>query len=268
MNRYLETLGLEPGVSEADIKRAYRKLAKMYHPDINQDPEAQQKFVEITEAYNFLLEVGATPHQENVSYNYDPFVQEYAERRRRAREYAREKKQQAAEEKWRMLSKLYKYSDYMVGIVLLTNLLFMLDYLLPANQQAERILRLVYSYESNNQYGQSLIYRHGIIEFEKHSILVDRSTTNEWQHIGPVAQVYATPIFDVVLKAEVILRNQPLALRPVFSIYQFFIFLIPAVILLSVLYYRWPDTSENKIGLIGILLILMIIQLLVFFTGR
>jgi DnaJ-class molecular chaperone len=40
--------------NEEKIKSAYRALAKQFHPDINHDPEAVQKFKEITEAYNFL----------------------------------------------------------------------------------------------------------------------------------------------------------------------------------------------------------------------
>lgn len=50
-------LGLGPGVSLADVKVAYRKLARQYHPDVNPgNPEAHQKFIEITQAYDRLLE--------------------------------------------------------------------------------------------------------------------------------------------------------------------------------------------------------------------
>jgi hypothetical protein len=264
MNQYLQTLGLEPGVSEADIKKAYRKLAKVYHPDVSQDPDAQRKFVEITEAYNFLMEVGATPHHERVSYDYDPLVKEYEERRKKARAYAREKRRKAAEEKFRALYLIYTYTDYMVGAVFLINTLLFVDYLLPATSQTERIRKLEYSYESPSQQRQNLIYRHGTIYFDEHSILVDREITDMWHFIQPQAVVYTSPILDTVLKAEVVLRGETLELRPVFSVYQFFLFLIPAAMLLAVLYFRWPKVSENKIGLVVILFILFVIQLLVY----
>ena len=52
---YYEVLGLERGASEDEIKRAYRKLAKKYHPDVNQgDAEAEARFKEVGEAYEVL----------------------------------------------------------------------------------------------------------------------------------------------------------------------------------------------------------------------
>jgi len=51
---YYEVLGLSKGASEAEIKRAYRKLAKQYHPDVNKEAGAEAKFKEINEAYEVL----------------------------------------------------------------------------------------------------------------------------------------------------------------------------------------------------------------------
>lgn len=48
------TLEVAPGASEAEIKKAYRKLARQYHPDVNKDPKAEEKFKEINAAYEVL----------------------------------------------------------------------------------------------------------------------------------------------------------------------------------------------------------------------
>ena len=51
---YYEVLGLQKGASDDEIKKAYRKLSKQYHPDINKEPDAEAKFKEISEAYEIL----------------------------------------------------------------------------------------------------------------------------------------------------------------------------------------------------------------------
>ena len=52
---FYDVLGIGRNADEKEIKRAYRKLAKKYHPDTNPgDNEAEQKFKEVTEAYNVL----------------------------------------------------------------------------------------------------------------------------------------------------------------------------------------------------------------------
>lgn len=51
---YYETLGVNKNASDEEIKRAFRKLAKQYHPDVNKEPGAAEKFKEIGEAYAVL----------------------------------------------------------------------------------------------------------------------------------------------------------------------------------------------------------------------
>ena len=51
---YYQTLGVERGASQQDIQRAYRKLARKYHPDISKEAGAEDRFKEITEAYEVL----------------------------------------------------------------------------------------------------------------------------------------------------------------------------------------------------------------------
>ncbi len=51
---YYTTLGIDRNATQDEVKRAYRKLARKYHPDINKDGDAEKRFKEIGEAYEVL----------------------------------------------------------------------------------------------------------------------------------------------------------------------------------------------------------------------
>lgn len=51
---YYAILGVPRGASEEEIRKAYRRLARKYHPDVNKDPGAEERFKEINEAYTVL----------------------------------------------------------------------------------------------------------------------------------------------------------------------------------------------------------------------
>ncbi|MEM4630539.1 MAG: DnaJ domain-containing protein, partial [Candidatus Diapherotrites archaeon] len=66
---YYEILGVKRDATQEEIRAAYKKLAKKYHPDINKEPGAEEKFKEIQHAYSILSD-------ENKRRNYDQFGQE------------------------------------------------------------------------------------------------------------------------------------------------------------------------------------------------
>jgi molecular chaperone DnaJ len=58
---YYRQLGLKPGASEKEIKLAYRKLAFEFHPDRNSDADAEERFKDVTEAYEILAGIRRRP---------------------------------------------------------------------------------------------------------------------------------------------------------------------------------------------------------------
>src|ERR671932_2515997 len=53
---YYAVLGLTRGATDNEIKRAYRRLARDLHPDVNPDPEAKERFQEVNRAYQALTD--------------------------------------------------------------------------------------------------------------------------------------------------------------------------------------------------------------------
>ncbi len=80
MPDYYKILGLQAGSSTEEIKKAYRKLARRYHPDINHSPDAKDKFILITEAYDFLISNHEKIKQDDDSY--DKVMEEWRKYRR------------------------------------------------------------------------------------------------------------------------------------------------------------------------------------------
>ncbi len=96
-NRYLKILGLKPNAEEKQIKSAYRKLAKLYHPDVNNDPNSHQLFIKINEAYAKLINddlVDEIPHYKEEfqkKHNRPISEEEFNKRMEWARNYAKVK---------------------------------------------------------------------------------------------------------------------------------------------------------------------------------
>lgn len=68
---YYEVLGISKGASSDDIKKAYRALARKYHPDINKEADAEEKFKEINEAYETLSDDDKKSRYDQYGFN-DP----------------------------------------------------------------------------------------------------------------------------------------------------------------------------------------------------
>ena len=67
---YYEIMGLERGATQDEIKRAYRKLARKYHPDVSKEKDAEARFKEVGEAYEVLKDPEKRAAYDHLGANY------------------------------------------------------------------------------------------------------------------------------------------------------------------------------------------------------
>lgn len=262
-NKYLEVLNLTPGASKTEIKSAFRKLSKLYHPDLNKNENAVEKFLEIHEAYKFLTEVGPKPNNEPVSYDYDSQKAAYSDRRRRAREYASRKAREAKRQQELQLRLILKYFNYYAAFCLLFNVLIAVDYFLPRKQFTDKVV---------SSHNQSYIPDESVYPAIRHSnkIVMENFNLNfdhnESKKIYDVqeALVVTTWLFETPLYAIFEVRQEPKRLDQAYNLYKVFGYLIPASLLVLSLYFYFIENPDHKISLALLLILFSSIQLFLF----
>src|SRR3979411_2520127 len=72
---YYKTLGVQKDATAADIKKAYRKLARQYHPDVNKSADASKKFKEVNEANEVLSDPDKRKRYDTLGPDWERYAQ-------------------------------------------------------------------------------------------------------------------------------------------------------------------------------------------------
>ena len=256
------TLGVPAGASQDEIRAAYRRLARQYHPDVNPDPEAKEKFQQLAAAYQALTK---TPSGEAFAQAfYTPTEQEDPRKAWREAQKAKRAQQKREKElyKQQLLQKVYRTGNFIIGFYMLLTGLFALDYMLPAREypeEVEQVVRVYSSRRNSRRHLQDDVY------FKNFKLHIAKE---QGVRCCGEAVVYATPIFGTVLKAEIKQSEGIIVAEPAYGFYHFFGFLIPLAILLGFIYYQLPPTKELKLSVGLLLLFIALFHLILFLFLR
>ncbi len=148
--KYFDVLGILPTKDVTKIKKAYRKLAFKYHPDVNPSEKAHLKFIELTEAYEICIGEKIIKSNGSTKTQKTP-QQEREERMQRAREFYRQSKINENKKDLAYFNhltsgfswKLFKTFSIMS---LLFTIIFAIDSWLPTDDEGAKAQRFIYNY--------------------------------------------------------------------------------------------------------------------------
>ena len=254
---YYQVLGVNYSASYDEIKRAYRRLAVLYHPDKNRDPGAETIFKNINEAYDVL----GDPAKKRLYdlRRYAPFAEVVEETPpqhrdpayRRARSQTRHKG-----DRERLSDLMRQYMPFvirMTQLCFLVSLLIVVDYLLPMHHNAMQIV------ETNlrRTYTRNFATTWWIIRTDGGHVIDVPYEFSDHFATGTRIELLTTPLFNVARRVQ----SDTLAVRLNKSIYGNFLFAPIALFIFSVLGLIFRKNVEIGFNL-GVTCVLILI-----FTG-
>lgn len=255
-NIYLETLELAPGATKKDIKSAYRRLSKRYHPDVSKDDNAKAKFIEINEAYKFLTSVGPTPvthHQPAPDYDFDPAERAYDEWRKKAHAYAEKRTKDAIRRQKEWIKMILRGFEWISVFVVSFNIMLAIDSQLTPSKFEENVVALN---PSDNRGPSNL----NVLQMDQHRLYFG----NEVRGLRFVtsATVYASRILDIPVRAKLKTDHQSLELEHEYSLLGFFSILTKIILGGFILYKFVLKTLDAQLTLAIALPFVYVFQLL------
>jgi len=251
VEKYLKVLGLSSQATDRDIKKAYWSLSKKYHPDINKSSDAKEKFLEINEAYHYLVESPIKEKEWIIGDNLEE------ERRNKARAYAWRKYQAEQKRQIQLMEKLLRYYTYSSFLIILTNILFLIDYTLPKQQENINIVSVDKVYEN---VGGIKYHTFDDIEFLNVTLRFDAGLI-DYDHLYKEISVSRTAIWNKIISINLEERE----IKPISNFYTINkFFSVVMIIIFSVFFFT--SNSDAKLTLALTSIIGFFIQIILYFS--
>lgn len=227
---YYQVLGLPVNASMSEIKRAYRKLAVVYHPDKNSDPKAEEIFKSINEAYEVLSD----PDKKR-GYDYllrnpallnppepQPAHRDPAYRPTRPRTSGKSEKQRLRE----MMTRFLPYTEKVSMICFVISLTFLIDYSWPGKISEEKVEKI--GKGTTNTRDERILWK---IETNSGNTFHLAGNYTQFYSVGEAIKVKRSAFFSIPIFVTSHGQTQKLGM----SIYGNFIFAPAALLVVSAL---------------------------------
>jgi hypothetical protein len=256
---YIEILGLNSNTSKEEIKAKYRLLAKKFHPDRNKESNANEKFLLIKEAYDYLIS-----NKEQVLYFEEPKEEALRmERIRKAKEKLREyydKEEKKLSNRYEKLINSIWYKLYVIiaRLALVVSVIFFVDCFLPRNTHNEKVVEISGKYNGILRNEVFLIKTNHSTKIFTDYMLKDRLSEND------NILIQTTPILHSQTR---IIHSNKIGHKSYdldFSMYNYFP-MVSLLLLIPYLIIRNPQKSYGFIFLVNISYSILIPFVLFFF---
>lgn len=247
-NQYYNVLGLPFGANEQLIKKRYKELAKKYHPDRNSSPDAHKKFIEINEAYIYLVskdKIQVKSLQEQQKDREDEIQKAYREK---AWQYVREKKIRDEEELQAFYHSLrigwtwFAFKTVSILCAIIVVVMF-IDYFLPT----QAIPEVVTEY-SNDIYQSVGAHDISLIKTSSGKNLWTNDYFNSDFNYNPFFILESTQIFQNPIKAKIYSGNQYFEIPIHFTVYWAQFVLSPFLLFPLFIYFYKKNDAFFVIG--------------------
>lgn len=248
----IRILGLAEGATPLEIKQAYRKLSKSYHPDVYSKDGGEQ-FKAINTAYSYLKKYPEPPKV------YQPITQpiynDESREERRKKYWA--KKQREHEMKQQMFEQLFSSARVVILAITLFNILLVADYYLLSKRQEKRLIEKdkVLQNASRNG-GNRSVYTE--LEFDGgYEMLLDSKTAKQYE-VGSTYSLTITPLCKQIKHLSAPSGN--FSYTPSYGVYSVFGFIIPIVLICTFLYFYVLKNTDYKLTILIIIAFSFIMQ--------
>jgi curved DNA-binding protein CbpA len=261
MKNYYKVLHVSQSATADEIKRSYRKLAVLYHPDKNPDPKAEATFKEITEAYDIIGDAAKRMRYDFLVKN--PLSEEFVDNAPRHRDPAYHRKGPPVNRKnersqlYELMMDYFPFAKISIAICFSIAFLLLVDFSLPSAFDNEEII----STAVKRTQARSSSTAWWVVVTKNHTIDLPTEVSDDFP-AGQIIEIQSSRILRIPMRARAGSHIVPIDK----SLYGNFIFAPAILLIVSSLgvYFRKNVEYGFNFGVVSFLILILTAALFLF----